>query len=314
MINKNFFTNGVTWPYEFIKYIQETLALNQKATDVVHLTGIVSIDIDKDDHGDDKEIDSIKVDDGAILISSIAQYGYMIEMVAYEYDQVEDQRVEFYNSYLQPITDYNFNPTYDTNEAVLTMRSTVEGCRYKLSRIDCIDVSSSYSGYYALKAVISTNKTHYVKYLTKNMVIKLFEVGSEERDFYLFKQTKDGYFEQCAGPVNGDGSFAHNIEIIIDKTIPEHDDEDQSHPSIIFKCITEFFDNNKDYQVTFTSEKEETKLYAVTFNVLYNNGQQNQKSEITDIHSYPHEEHSIANLPQNTDIMFIISRHEGVTT
>lgn len=288
VLNKNNFYGKSVYPYELSRYLLEMVNLNQKATDVIHLTPIISIDIDKNDKNKTISLPSdnkfISIYNTNVNYADLISEDLQIKMTAFEYNEVSGDYFKFYDYYLQDVIDYK----YDKNKKVLTYNALIEGKRYRASRIN-------YNTEESTSKKIICNISDISNYITKKLIIKLFVKNEEYNTFYLFKQVENRYFEQCFGPTDSDGKLLYDIDVKIENN------------QIIFESTQEFASTEDEYQITLSSDKLETKVSKVEFNVL-SNGSEYLLNSFT----FEKDETNLyIDLPSTVNLMFLISRHEG---
>ena len=293
---KNF--NGLSiFPQEFSKFLQELLMLNQKATDVVNITPIISIDIDKDDMDSSKILTDtsgfMKVMSSSYQYNDIHEFdGFRLKMQAYEYDG--SSYVKFYDYYLDENTDFIWNPSFDASigEKCLTTKTLVEGKKLRLSNLPCDVVSSR-------KLTCDVPEG----FVTKNIVLKLFAKSDEYTNYMMFREDRYGLFSQTFGPMDDNGEFTYNVSVSIDGN------------EIIFESSDDFVSVTDEYQMTIVSEKTETKLAKLTLFGEYMSGDDILTRPLWSIEFKDKDENPLyMDLPSNVNMMAIVSRHEWETT
>lgn len=287
-LNKNNFYGKSIYPYEFSRFILEMINLNQKTTDVIHLTPIISIDIDKDQQN---EIVRLPRDNPFISVyntnesySQILETNPIIRMDAFEYDESTGEYHRFYDYYLQDLIDFKFTD-FALNEKVLTYNALIEGKRYRASNILC-EVEST-------RKIICNLGNRYSNYITKKMIIKLMK---DEEYYMLFKQVDNRYFEQCDGPMDSNGNFLYPIVVKLENN------------TIILESEVDFASLEAEYQITFSSDKLQTKIGKIQFSAVSENDER-----LLDSFSFENNETNLSiDLPANVNLMLLVSRHEGV--
>lgn len=301
-LDRNLFNGSSIYPYEFARFTQELIALNQKATDVVHLTPVISLDIDKDDMPESeydpvpvvKNVPSsasfIQMSNYANRYSTLYLYNNLrIKIEAFEYNSFSNAYIKFYDYYLYNATDLRYIPNFADQDTCVTMRALIEGKKYRASRLLCEIESTK-------KLIVTIPNTNYI---TKNIIIKLFTNESEESNYFLFKENIFSQFEQCSGPLNSEGDLLYDISVSIDGN------------KIIFESETDFLSSSVDYYINFISEKIETNINQVKLLAEYTIGDVIKTAELTTFTFMDVDgNHLSVNLPSNVNLMFLISRHE----
>ena len=295
-LDRNLFTGSSVWPQEISKFMQELIALNQKATDVVHLTPIISIDIDKDQESTPLYLPSsnsfVQVRSSQYRYADYyGQYdGVCIRMEAYEWNPANADFVKFYDYYLDPATDMLWNSSFAQNDCCLTMKASVQGKKWRLSRLGVVVDS-------AKKMTIDTGSS---ECMTQDIVLKIFEKGREDTSFYLFRQNRSGNFIQCAGPTDASGAFIYDVRI------------STSGSEIYLESDQDFASTSTEYEANFVSDKiEGTSLTKVSFILEYDLAGETVSMELCTLDfKNTSGDRLTVDLPSGVTLMNLISRHE----
>ena len=296
-LDKKQFSGSSILPSEFSKFVQELAALNQKTTDVLHTTAIISLDIDKNDMNESIMVPDIEpfmqVTSSDIEYDSIKENeGLRLKLNAYE--KSGNSWVKFYDYYLNKDTDISWKPEFVANDKCLTTKATIQGKKHRVSNV--------------IGTVESANEITVALpnwangFATKNMVVKLFAEGDEESGYFLFKEDASGRFIQVAGPTDSSGEFLYDISVNVNNDV--------------FSFISEdaFAALDVTYKMTLMSDKTEVKVGKVSLSAEWTEyGEPAQDSpvdlwtiEFKDNDGNPFE----IDLPLNIDLMLLVSRHE----
>jgi len=291
-INENHFNGQSIYPAEFSKFIQELIMLNQKATDVIHVTPMVSVNIDKADMGESKSLPASN--EFMTVTSSSSEYAlikefddFHLKMEAFEYDESSDSYEKFYDYQLNEDIDLTWKP--DENDSCLTVKALVEGKRWRLSNLTCNTVSS--------KKITCEIPDGYESCVTKNMILKLFNKGEEDINYLLFKEDHYGRFIQNYGPTDEGGDFLYDVNVSISGNL------------ISFESDRDFA-NLDPYEMTFVSEKDQTQVSKVRLIGEYLAAGERLSREIWSVDFRNEENHLYIDLPLNVNLMMLVSRHE----
>lgn len=289
------FNGSSLYPYEYSKFLYEILMLNQKATDVVHVTPILSIDIDKQLMGDSKSITApdtfVKIYSSLTKYEMLQEYSDLkLKMVAYE--RSGSNMTEFYNYYLSP-ADFYWNDSFDVNDRCLTTKTRIEGKRYRLSDIHCTFVSS--------KEVTCTVPLEYTRYITNHMILKLYTADNEDMNYFVFRQEVSGRFTQEFGITGEDGSFIYDIDVSV------------SGNTFTFKSTGDFANAVSSYRMNLVSDKPGVQVAKVTMYGEYSNSGTVADAEIWSATFEDKNENPLyIDLPLNVDLLMLVSRHEDI--
>ena len=292
-LEKKHFSGDSVLPYQFTKFVQEIAALNQKATDVLDMCAIVSLDIDRDDLGSEIHVPS--ADPFMCVKPSSESYAEIslfddFRMRAEVYERSGNTYKKFYDYRLNTATDVVWNPDFAANDQCLTTKFKVEGKKYRLSGLEATAESA--------KKITAPVPEAYRHYLTKNIVIKLFDIEHEETAYMLFKQDQLGQFVQITGPLSQQGTM-YDIHVKIENN------------SFVFECADDFASLLDSYRLDFASEKPESKPARVVLKGEYTSGNETLSRELWTIDFEDEDSNGLyIDLPLNMDLMMLVSRHE----
>ena len=297
-LDKQHFKGSSLMPYEFTKFVQELLMLNQKATDVVNLCALISLDIDKDDLNDTIAVPAsepfMSITNSNVKYADVYEYDdFRLRAEAYELNNSTYEK--FYDYRLAIVSDRIWNDSFATDDKCLTTKFLIEGKRYRHS-----GMSTTVKNAHEIQAVVPDD---YVKYLTKNIVIKLFTEDTEYGNFMLFKQDNVGEFIQISGPQEIGNVIA---------TIQEVEVGLETKKAFVFTCDGTFSEVS-NYYLDFSSEKVESKPARIVLKGEYTDSQdlQTHTCDFWTIDFKDSENNNLyIDLPLNMNLMMLVSRHE----
>lgn len=285
-INQRHFKGESVYPAEFIKFVQELAKLNQKATDTLHFTGILSIDIDKDNL-----VKSLPENNSFVEVTSTSEpymSNYSHHLIVEEY--VNGSYKAFYDYYPDKPTDIFWDTDESKSDNCLTTKVTIEGNKYRLSNRATTVVSSKQ---------ISMFLGGYDYMLTNHVILKLFIDNDEDNGYFLFKQNQFGKFIQVDGPRTETGALYYDdIEVTIE------------NGDVLFTSEKyDFASTGNEYLVTLVSDKAESKVSRIS---LWQYGGMAYSNKLWTIEFKDEQNNNLyIDLPLNMDLMTIVSRHEA---